>query len=237
MARTVEEISADGGIASLLTVDIRQPDQLAGGGRLESERPVPSDTRGVRVNAVAPGTIYSSGMDTYDDEIRAAAAEHASNIPAGRVGTESEASAAVVFLLSPTAAFITGETLKVDGGSSLSKMPLAPVSAHDAIPPPTASTAPGNCRLPGWAGHVPDRTAQAGSGAGAATLVVGRRRWDSDAARPDLEHFLRSNQPEWHDDAADDVPHSPASTSMRRPAPSGKPGLVHRRRRLWRWRA
>ncbi len=91
-------------------------------------------SRGVRVNAVAPGVIYSSGMDTYPPEFQAMTARNAALIPAGRVGTESETAAAVVFLLSRAAAFITGETLKVDGGSSLSKAPLVPLSGHSATP-------------------------------------------------------------------------------------------------------
>ncbi len=90
--------------------------------------------RGVRVNAVAPGIIYSSGMDSYAEEFQEITARNAARIPAGRVGTESETAAAVVFLLSPAAAYITGETLKVDGGSSLSKTPMVPLSAHVAIP-------------------------------------------------------------------------------------------------------
>ncbi|CAN5190644.1 SDR family oxidoreductase [soil metagenome] len=91
--------------------------------------------RGVRVNAVAPGTIYSSGMDTYAEEFQEIAARNASQIPAGRVGTESETSAAAVFLLSPAAAFITGETIKVDGGASLAKTQMVPLTAHGSIPP------------------------------------------------------------------------------------------------------
>lgn len=69
----------------------------------------------LRVNAVAPGWIASSGMDHYP----AAMAEHIralpKKVPAGRLGTESEVSAAVVFLLSPAAAFISGSCLRVDG--------------------------------------------------------------------------------------------------------------------------
>ena len=53
-------------------------------------------SRLVRVNAVAPGLIDSSGMDTYDPIIREAAASGARKIPAGRMGTEAEVSAAVV---------------------------------------------------------------------------------------------------------------------------------------------
>ncbi|MGI9018557.1 MAG: SDR family oxidoreductase [Euzebya sp.] len=91
--------------------------------------------RGVRVNAVAPGTVFSSGMDTYAEEFQSVVAKNASQIPVGRVGTESETASAVTFLLSPAAAFITGETMKVDGGASLAKVHLVPLDAHRAIPP------------------------------------------------------------------------------------------------------
>jgi len=69
----------------------------------------------VRVNAVAPGWIASSGLDQYPAEMR----EHIRGlhrlVPAGRLGTESEVAAAVVFLLSPAAGFISGSCLRVDG--------------------------------------------------------------------------------------------------------------------------
>lgn len=81
----------------------------------------------VRVNAVAPGTIFSSGMDTYDEAFQRLAADRARRIPAGRIGTESETSAAIVFLLSPAAAFTTGVTLQVDGGASLAREPMVAV--------------------------------------------------------------------------------------------------------------
>lgn len=70
---------------------------------------------GVRVNAVAPGYIASSGMDHYPPEAGPMLREMASTVPLGRFGTESETSAAVVFLLSPGAHFISGTTLRVDG--------------------------------------------------------------------------------------------------------------------------
>ena len=94
-------------------------------------------SRQVRVNAVAPGLIDSSGMDTYHPDIRAAARVAGTKIPAGRMGTEAEVSAAVIFLLSPAAAFITGETLRVDGGGSLHKVPLLPVGTDAPLPPVT----------------------------------------------------------------------------------------------------
>jgi citronellol/citronellal dehydrogenase len=69
----------------------------------------------IRVNAVAPGWIASSGLDHYPAEM----AEHIralpKRVPLGRLGTESEVSAAIVFLLSPAAAFISGSCLRVDG--------------------------------------------------------------------------------------------------------------------------
>jgi citronellol/citronellal dehydrogenase len=40
--------------------------------------------RGVRVNAVAPGLVYSSGMDTYDEQVQRAAAATGTKVPAGR---------------------------------------------------------------------------------------------------------------------------------------------------------
>ncbi|RFA10459.1 2,4-dienoyl-CoA reductase [Subtercola boreus] len=73
---------------------------------------------GVRVNAVAPGSIASSGLDTYDDEHTAFIQNKVwRGIPLQRFGTESEVSAAIVFLLSPAASFITGSTVRVDGGA------------------------------------------------------------------------------------------------------------------------
>jgi len=69
----------------------------------------------LRSNAVAPGVIASSGMDRYPPEYAPAILGAAKGIPAQRLGTESEVSAAVVFLLSPAAAFISGACLRVDG--------------------------------------------------------------------------------------------------------------------------
>jgi citronellol/citronellal dehydrogenase len=71
----------------------------------------------VRVNAVAPGWIASSGMDTYPEEMKSVIRGLHQHLPAARLGNESEVSAAVVFLLSEAAAFITGSCLRVDGGA------------------------------------------------------------------------------------------------------------------------
>lgn len=70
----------------------------------------------IQVNCVAPGTIISSGMNNYPPGIVEAAWRV---IPAKRLGKPEEIAAAVCFLLSPAADFISGETIKVDGGGSL----------------------------------------------------------------------------------------------------------------------
>ncbi len=71
---------------------------------------------GVRVNAVAPGWIASSGLDRYPPETVAQLRRLRHIVPLQRLGTEAEVSAAIVFLLSPAAAFITGSCIRVDGG-------------------------------------------------------------------------------------------------------------------------
>lgn len=89
---------------------------------------------GVRVNSVAPGLIHSSGLDSYAPEFKQYILSAGKNNQANRMGTEEEVAAAVVYLLSPAAAYITGETLKVDAGESLYS-PLFPPSEHDKLPP------------------------------------------------------------------------------------------------------
>jgi len=69
----------------------------------------------VRVNAVAPGWIASSGMDQYPPEMQERIRSLPRLAPLQRVGTESEVSAAICFLLSPGAAFISGSCIRVDG--------------------------------------------------------------------------------------------------------------------------
>jgi len=73
----------------------------------------------VRVNAVAPGWIASSGMDTYGGAMKSIIPKLKQHVPLRRMGVEAEVSGAIVFLLSPAAAFITGVTLQIDGAASL----------------------------------------------------------------------------------------------------------------------
>src|SRR6202171_3896791 len=65
----------------------------------------------------AEGGAASSGFDTYSPEARAKIREYAARVPLQRFGTEAETSAAIVFLLSPAAAFITGSCIRIDGGA------------------------------------------------------------------------------------------------------------------------
>ncbi|MFD5813501.1 SDR family NAD(P)-dependent oxidoreductase [Streptomyces sp. NPDC127038] len=68
--------------------------------------------RGVRVNLVAPGTVRTTAWDGRDDALTAAARLY----PLGRVGEPEDIAAAVAFLASRDASWITGTTLRVDGG-------------------------------------------------------------------------------------------------------------------------
>jgi 3-oxoacyl-[acyl-carrier protein] reductase len=70
-------------------------------------------SRGVRANAVAPGYISTELTDVLSEEIRGAIL---ANTPMGRLGSPEDVAAAVRFLCSDEAAFITGDVLLVDGG-------------------------------------------------------------------------------------------------------------------------
>lgn len=73
---------------------------------------------GIRVNNVAPGATVSPINRAWIDD-PAARAEVESHIPLGRAGTADEMAAAVAFLASEDAAYITGQTIYVDGGLTL----------------------------------------------------------------------------------------------------------------------
>ena len=89
---------------------------------------------GVRVNAVAPGWIASSGLDTYPPAMKPMLLGLAQATPLKRMGTESEVSAAIVFLLSDAAAFISGSCLRVDGAAPNAKLNW-PMPDHDKSTP------------------------------------------------------------------------------------------------------
>jgi 3-oxoacyl-[acyl-carrier protein] reductase len=70
-------------------------------------------SRGITVNAVAPGFIETRLTDVLSDEIKELSIKQ---IPLGRFGTPEDVAEAVSFLVSPAARYITGHTLSVDGG-------------------------------------------------------------------------------------------------------------------------
>ena len=70
-------------------------------------------SRGITVNAVAPGFIDTDMTRALSEEQRRALLEQ---VPMGRLGTPEDVAGAVLFLVSPQASYITGETLHVNGG-------------------------------------------------------------------------------------------------------------------------
>jgi 3-oxoacyl-[acyl-carrier protein] reductase len=70
-------------------------------------------SRSITVNTIAPGFIETDMTRALDDAQRAAMA---SQIPLGRLGAPEDIAAAVLFLASPAGAYVTGETLNVNGG-------------------------------------------------------------------------------------------------------------------------
>jgi len=73
-------------------------------------------SRNVTVNCVAPGFVGTAMTDALDEKTREAAL---SRIPMGRMGTPAEVAAAVAYLASAEAAYVTGATLHVNGGLAM----------------------------------------------------------------------------------------------------------------------
>ncbi|WP_334191772.1 3-oxoacyl-[acyl-carrier-protein] reductase [Pararhodobacter sp.] len=73
-------------------------------------------SRGITANAVAPGFIATPMTDKLTDDQKA---KINGQIPAGRMGTPEEIAAAVLYLASPEAAYVTGTTIHVNGGMAM----------------------------------------------------------------------------------------------------------------------
>lgn len=73
-------------------------------------------SRGITANAVAPGFIATAMTDKLNDDQKAAIN---AKIPAARMGTAQEIAAAVLYLASPEAGYVTGTTLHVNGGMAM----------------------------------------------------------------------------------------------------------------------
>jgi 3-oxoacyl-[acyl-carrier protein] reductase len=78
-------------------------------------------TSGITVNAVAPGPVRTALYVATNPPGSPGEARHLASVPMKRLGTPEEIAAAVCFLLSEAASFITGQTLFVDGGASIGK--------------------------------------------------------------------------------------------------------------------
>lgn len=85
---------------------------------------------GVRVNCVAPGGIASSGFDTYEPAAQEVILQFPPHIPLQRYGNVAEMSGAIVYLLSPAAAYITGSCIRVDGGGPNNRPCFNPLTPH-----------------------------------------------------------------------------------------------------------
>jgi citronellol/citronellal dehydrogenase len=91
---------------------------------------------GVRINSVLPGFIASSGFDRYPAQAHGVLRRARDRVPMKRHGTESEISAAIVYLLSDAAAYVTGVALRVDGGlHNMGKSSFYEVPEHDRAKP------------------------------------------------------------------------------------------------------
>ena len=73
-------------------------------------------SRNITVNCIAPGFIASPMTDALNDKQRE---RHPGNVPAGRLGAGADIGAAVVYLASAEAAYVTGQTLHVNGGMAM----------------------------------------------------------------------------------------------------------------------
>ncbi|MEM9708454.1 MAG: 3-oxoacyl-[acyl-carrier-protein] reductase [Pseudomonadota bacterium] len=73
-------------------------------------------SRGITVNAIAPGFIETAMTEKLNDEQRA---QIMGQIPAGRIGGADEVAAAVVYLASPEAGYVTGTTVHINGGMAM----------------------------------------------------------------------------------------------------------------------
>jgi NAD(P)-dependent dehydrogenase (short-subunit alcohol dehydrogenase family) len=91
---------------------------IAKGGIIQMTRMLAIEwaAHGIRVNAIAPGTVETPSRKAHFEANPDARRLMLARIPSGRFGSQEEVAAAVAYLASPDAAYVTGQTLVIDGG-------------------------------------------------------------------------------------------------------------------------
>jgi len=119
-----------GAVVSMTSLNARQPAigmsaycaAKAGLSMLTQVAALEFGPRGIRVNAVAPGFVHTPLTDPAA-AIPGVVEEYVENTPLGRPGTPEDIAAAVAFLCSPAASWLTGEVLDLNGGAHLRRYP------------------------------------------------------------------------------------------------------------------
>lgn len=83
---------------------------------------------GIRVNAIAPAQIDTPRIRRDGRRTEASLSEYGARLPLGRVGASDDVAQLIAFLASDAAAYVTGQTIAIDGGGSLAPAYTAPVA-------------------------------------------------------------------------------------------------------------
>ncbi len=112
-------ISSMGGVRSAYAGRSAYNAAKAAVNRLTGEAAIELAPQGIRVNAILPGPVSPLGDDQLDERERIVRAKVKQQVPLGFMGTPQDIAAAVIYLASPAARFVTGHCLLVDGGAVL----------------------------------------------------------------------------------------------------------------------
>src|SRR5260370_997 len=117
LAALAKDIVASGGDASAVKMDVADAGQLKAGFKTVTKAiAIEIASRNITANAVAPGFIETPMTDVLTDKVKE---DLKTRIPLGRMGSARDVAAAIVFLASDEAGYITGHVLDVNGGMYL----------------------------------------------------------------------------------------------------------------------